>query len=127
MRPRLISKEQARMVAHAGGLIGVWTHLSDTPAEYARNTCLRPSRGDTGIQRGAVGDDRFAAASKSVAVEGDRRKTSDSTSLQKPGTDRRTTRLWHSKRRGESLGVSSGRIEQPQAAELEMARGEFDV
>jgi microsomal dipeptidase-like Zn-dependent dipeptidase len=37
MRPRLISKEQAKMVAHAEGLVGVWTHLSDTPLEYARN------------------------------------------------------------------------------------------
>jgi len=37
MRPRLISKEQARMVANAGGLVGVWTHLSDTPLDYARN------------------------------------------------------------------------------------------
>lgn len=37
MRPRLISKEQAGIVADAGGLIGVWTHLSDTPVEYARN------------------------------------------------------------------------------------------
>src|SRR3954447_10817697 len=35
--PRLISKEQARMVASAGGLVGVWTHLADTPLEYARN------------------------------------------------------------------------------------------
>lgn len=37
MSPRLISKEQATMVAHAGGLVGVWTHLSDTPLGYARN------------------------------------------------------------------------------------------
>jgi membrane dipeptidase len=37
MRPRLISKEQARIVANAGGVIGVWTHLADTPLEYARN------------------------------------------------------------------------------------------
>lgn len=37
MRPRLISKEHARMVANAGGAIGVWTHLADTPLEYARN------------------------------------------------------------------------------------------
>jgi len=37
MRPRLISKEQAKMVANVGGLIGVWTHLADTPLEYARN------------------------------------------------------------------------------------------
>jgi membrane dipeptidase len=37
MRPRLISKEQARMVANAGGLVGVWTHLADTPLDYGRN------------------------------------------------------------------------------------------
>jgi membrane dipeptidase len=37
MRPRLISKDQARMIADAGGLVGVWTHLSNTPADYARN------------------------------------------------------------------------------------------
>lgn len=37
MCPRLISKEQAKMVANAGGLVGVWIHLADTPLEYARN------------------------------------------------------------------------------------------
>jgi membrane dipeptidase len=37
MRPRLISKEQARIVADAGGAVGVWTHLSNTPLEYAHN------------------------------------------------------------------------------------------
>ena len=37
MRPRLISKEQAKMVANVGGLVGVWTHLADTPLGYARN------------------------------------------------------------------------------------------
>ncbi|SPE29436.1 hypothetical protein SBA2_450052 [Acidobacteriia bacterium SbA2] len=25
------------MVADAAGLVSVWTHLADTPAEYARN------------------------------------------------------------------------------------------
>ena len=35
MRPRLISKEQAKTVADAGGAVGVWTHLSDTPLEFA--------------------------------------------------------------------------------------------
>ena len=37
MRPRLISKEQAKMVADAGGAVGVWTHLADTPLGYAHN------------------------------------------------------------------------------------------
>lgn len=37
MRPRLISREQAKIVADAGGAIGVWTHLADTPLEFAQN------------------------------------------------------------------------------------------
>lgn len=37
MRPRLISKEQAKIVADAGGVIGVWTHLADSPLAYAQN------------------------------------------------------------------------------------------
>jgi len=37
MKPRLISKEQAKIFAAAGGIIGVWTHLSATPLEYAKN------------------------------------------------------------------------------------------
>jgi membrane dipeptidase len=37
MKPRLISKEQAKIVADAGGVIGVWTHLADSPLEYAQN------------------------------------------------------------------------------------------
>ena len=37
MKPRLISKEQAKIVADSGGVIGVWTHLADTPIEYAQN------------------------------------------------------------------------------------------
>ncbi|MXV50075.1 peptidase M19 [Pedobacter sp. HMF7647] len=37
MMPRLISKEQAKKFAHAGGVIGVWTHLADTPLDYAKN------------------------------------------------------------------------------------------
>jgi len=37
MRPRLISKELAQDVATAGGVVCVWTHLADTPAEYAQN------------------------------------------------------------------------------------------
>lgn len=37
MMPRLISKEQAKKFAGAGGVIGVWTHLADTPLDYAKN------------------------------------------------------------------------------------------
>jgi membrane dipeptidase len=34
MAPRLISKDHARVVANAGGVIGVWTKLSDSISEY---------------------------------------------------------------------------------------------
>jgi membrane dipeptidase len=55
MRPRLVSKEQARIVSDAGGLIGVWTHLSDTPVEYARN--VRALVDVIGVDHVCVGTD----------------------------------------------------------------------
>lgn len=55
MRPRLISKEQARIVAETGGLIGVWTHLSDTPVEYARN--IRALVDVIGVDHVCIGTD----------------------------------------------------------------------
>jgi membrane dipeptidase len=36
MKPRLISKEQAKIFAQAGGILGVWTHLSQSPLSYAK-------------------------------------------------------------------------------------------
>jgi microsomal dipeptidase-like Zn-dependent dipeptidase len=55
MRPRLISKEQAKIVANAGGVIGVWTHLSDTPLEYAQN--IRALVDVIGIDHVGIGTD----------------------------------------------------------------------
>ena len=55
MRPRLISKEQARVVANAGGLVGVWTHLSDTPLDYARN--IRALVDVIGVDHVCIGTD----------------------------------------------------------------------
>jgi len=55
MRPRLISKEQAKIVADAGGVIGVWTHLSDTPLEYAQN--IRALVDVIGIDHVCIGTD----------------------------------------------------------------------
>jgi hypothetical protein len=37
MKPRLISKERAKIVADAGGVPGVWIHLADTPLAYGEN------------------------------------------------------------------------------------------
>lgn len=55
MRPRLIGKDQARAVAAAGGAIGVWTHLSDTPEEYVDN--LRAMIDVVGIDHVCIGTD----------------------------------------------------------------------
>ena len=55
MRPRLISKEQARIVADVGGVIGVWTHLADSPLEYARN--VRALVDVVGVDHVCIGTD----------------------------------------------------------------------
>jgi membrane dipeptidase len=55
MRPRLISKAQAKAVATSGGVIGVWTHLSYTPLEYAQN--IRAMVDVVGIDHVCIGTD----------------------------------------------------------------------
>ena len=55
MRTRLISKEQAKIVAAAGGAIGMWTHLSDTPIEYAQN--IRAMVDVIGVEHVCIGTD----------------------------------------------------------------------
>jgi microsomal dipeptidase-like Zn-dependent dipeptidase len=55
MRPRLISKEQAKIVADTGGVIGVWTRLADTPLEYAQN--IRALVDIAGIDHVCIGTD----------------------------------------------------------------------
>ena len=55
MRPRLISREQARFVADAGGAVGVWTHLADTPLAYAKN--IRALADVIGVDHVCLGTD----------------------------------------------------------------------
>jgi membrane dipeptidase len=55
MKPRLISKEQAQRIARAGGVIGVWTHLADTPLAYAQN--IRALVDVVGIDHVCLGTD----------------------------------------------------------------------
>ncbi len=55
MMPRLISKEQAKIVANAGGVIGIWTHLTATPREYAEN--VRAMVDVVGIDHVCIGTD----------------------------------------------------------------------
>lgn len=55
MQPRLISKERAKIVAGAGGIIGVWTHLADTPLDYAQN--IRALADVAGVDHVCIGTD----------------------------------------------------------------------
>jgi membrane dipeptidase len=55
MKPRLISKEQAKIVAEAGGVIGVWTHLADTSTDYVQN--IRAMVEVVGIDHVCIGTD----------------------------------------------------------------------
>lgn len=55
MKPRLISREQAKIVADTGGVIGVWTHLADSALEYAQN--VRALVDIIGIDHVCIGTD----------------------------------------------------------------------
>ena len=55
MKPRLIGKKQAKIVAEAGGVIGVWTHLADTPLAYAQN--IRAMVDVVGVDHVCIGTD----------------------------------------------------------------------
>lgn len=66
MRPRLISKEQAKLVADTGGVIGVWTHLADSPLEYAQN--VRALVDVIGIDHVCIGTDTKLATPKPAST-----------------------------------------------------------
>jgi microsomal dipeptidase-like Zn-dependent dipeptidase len=55
MRPRLISKEHAKVIADAGGVVGIWTHLVDSPAEYVQ--AVRAMADVVGIDHVCIGTD----------------------------------------------------------------------
>jgi membrane dipeptidase len=55
MKSRLISKEEAKKVADAGGLICVWTHLADSPMEFAQN--IRAMVDVIGVDHVCIGTD----------------------------------------------------------------------
>lgn len=82
MMPRLISKEQAKIFATAGGVIGVWTHLADTPLDYAKN--IRALVDVVGVEHVCIGTDTKMATSNGSS---DRpgQKTNQSWNDQKEG------------------------------------------
>jgi membrane dipeptidase len=62
MKPHLISKERAKVVADAGGVIGVWTKLADSPKEFAEN--IKAMVDAVGIDHVGIGTDTNLLSSR---------------------------------------------------------------
>jgi membrane dipeptidase len=62
MKPHLISKERAKVVADAGGVIGVWTKLADSPKEFAEN--IKAMVDAVGMDHVGIGTDTDLLASR---------------------------------------------------------------
>ncbi len=64
MMSRLMSKEQAKLFANEGGVIGVWTHLAETPTDYAEN--IRAMVDVVGVEHVCIGTDSKMATPKNT-------------------------------------------------------------
>jgi membrane dipeptidase len=62
MKPRLISKEHAKVVADAGGIVGVWTHLADSPEEFVES--IKAMVDAIGIDHVGIGTDTNLLSSR---------------------------------------------------------------
>ena len=62
MRPRLISKEHAKVVADAGGVVGVWTHLADSLKEFVES--IKAMVEAVGIDHVGMGSDTDLLSSR---------------------------------------------------------------
>ena len=62
MKPRLISREHAKVVADAGGIVGVWTHLADTLADFV--VSVREMVEAIGVDHVGIGTDTDLLASR---------------------------------------------------------------
>jgi membrane dipeptidase len=91
MRPRLISKEQATIVANARGLVGVWTHLADTPLDYARN--IRALVDVIGVDHVCIGTD-------TKLTQPSRRPDGPGPGQQHPHAGERTNQAWEDQTTG---------------------------
>jgi membrane dipeptidase len=95
MRPRLISKEQAKMVANVGGLVGVWTHLADTPLDYARN--IRALVDAIGVDHVCIGTDTKLTQPSPRPIDpgpGGLPPNGSGSSQQHPHVGERTNQAW---------------------------------
>jgi membrane dipeptidase len=62
MRPRLISKEHAKVVADAGGVIGVWTHMAPSLKEFVES--IKAMVDAVGIDHVGMGSDTDLLSSR---------------------------------------------------------------
>ena len=62
MKPRLISKEHAKVVADAGGVIGVWTHLADSLKDFVES--IKAMADAVGIDHVGIGSDTDLLSSR---------------------------------------------------------------
>ncbi len=62
MRPRLISKEHAKVVADAGGVIGVWTHLADSLQDFVES--VKAMVDAVGVDHTGIGTDTDLLSSR---------------------------------------------------------------
>jgi|SRR5580704_13498076 membrane dipeptidase len=62
MKPRLISKEHAKVVAGVGGVIGVWTHLADSLKEFVES--IKAMVDAVGIDYVGIGSDTDLLSSR---------------------------------------------------------------
>ena len=62
MQPRLISKEHAKVVADAGGVVGVWTHLADSLPDFVES--IKSMVDAIGIEHVGIGSDTDLLSSR---------------------------------------------------------------
>ncbi len=62
MKPHLISKENAKVVADAGGVIGVWTKLADSPKQFVEN--IKAMADVVGMDHVGIGTDTDLLSSR---------------------------------------------------------------
>lgn len=62
MKPRLISKDHAKVIADAGGIVGVWTHLTRTLPEYVES--IRAMVDAIGVEHVGLGTDTDLLSSR---------------------------------------------------------------
>jgi membrane dipeptidase len=62
MKPRLITKEHAKVVADAGGVIGVWTHMADSLKDFVES--IKAMVDAVGIDHVGIGSDTDLLSSR---------------------------------------------------------------